>query len=220
MIHSVMEIMKAAFGDQVRFIGAPFEADHQLGYLYINGALDYIFTIDSDIMAFGTDVTKAINANGKCSIIKYDNLIEEIPNSLEVNPLIIRLSLPVLHHLGCFLGNDYIMHVHGNGKVKAKKFILSLADTDGNINRDDEIVYTAIDDAIKKKIPDEKERKAWMKRWYDAHAMFTNGPVFIFSSPNNKSLRDAILDDNHLFDVLIGQMCGTTQACNLDEEAT
>jgi 5'-3' exonuclease len=220
MIHTVMEVMKTAFGDQVHFIGAPFEADHQLGYLYINGALDYIFTIDSDIMVFGTDVIKAINANCKCSLIKYDNLIEEIPNSLNVNPPIVRLSLPILHHLGCFLGNDYIMRVHGNGKVKAKKFILSLADTDGNINPDEEIVYTAIDEAIKKKLPDEKERKAWMKHWYDAHAMFTNGPVFILSSPENKSLRDAILDDNYLFNVSIGQMCGTTQPWTLNEEAT
>ena len=188
MIHTVMEVMKAAFGDKVRFIGAPFEADHQLGYLYLNGALDYIFTIDSDIMAFGTNVTKAINANGKCSLIKFDDLLNEVPNKLKINPPIVRLNLPILHHLGCFLGNDYIMRVHGNGKGKAKNFISSLADANGNFTADEEILYNAIEDSIKKKITDDNDRKSWMKRWYDAHSMFTNGPVFILSIHDSQSL--------------------------------
>ena len=107
MIHTVMEIIKTAFGDRIHFIGAPFEADHQLGYLYFNGTLDYIFTIDSDIMAFVIHVTKAIDVNVKCLLIKYDDLLKEVPNILKADPQIVRLNLPVLHHLGCLLGNDY-----------------------------------------------------------------------------------------------------------------
>ena len=71
-------------------------------------------------MAFGIDVIKAIDVNGKCLLIKYENFLKEVPNKLKVDSQIVRLNLHVLHHLGCFLGNDYIMRIHGNSKVKAK----------------------------------------------------------------------------------------------------
>lgn len=69
MIKSVMNIMRAAFKEKVHFIGAPFEADHQLGNLYLQGAIDYIFTIDADIMVFGTNVIESLKADGKCALI-------------------------------------------------------------------------------------------------------------------------------------------------------
>ena len=138
-----MDALKKRFEEKVHFIGAPYEADHQLGFLALNGVIDYAYTIDSDIMTFGVDVIKAIKQDGRCELIKFEDLLCKVAKSMDLDkndPPILKLDKRILYHLGRFLGNDYIDQVHGNGKRKAKGFVSSLL-----VNQNDEGAFLTND---------------------------------------------------------------------------
>ena len=89
MISTIMSIKRKTFGeDQVVFIGAPFlEADHQLGYVFHQNIIDYIFTIDGDVIAFGVDVIKKSlhDSSGKCKLVEFADVVKDVPEQLNVN---------------------------------------------------------------------------------------------------------------------------------------
>jgi len=59
-------------------IGAPYEADHQLASLYKQGVVDYVVTIDSDLICLGVDVIIDMNlATSRCWPMTLDKLLSE-----------------------------------------------------------------------------------------------------------------------------------------------
>ena len=55
ILHQVVKRAKEVFGDNVVCIGSPFEADHQLAYLFHQNIIDYVVTVDSDLVCFGAE---------------------------------------------------------------------------------------------------------------------------------------------------------------------
>lgn len=160
-------------------------------------------------MVMGANVIKAMNRKDSCELVRFIDLQESVATKLNVNARIKKLDQSALHHLGCFLGNDYIKRAHQNGAVKAKKFIESLvkaqAQSQGNMAVRDLI----LDVLSREHHYDEEKKTQLLKLWGHAHAMYTHGPVFILK-PNNDgiSLREVIVDDHddESFTVSLGSM--------------
>lgn len=58
------------------YIIAPYESDPQLVYLYKSRQIDYIYSEDSDIVAFGArHVVKNLRLDKTCSLLNEDTII-------------------------------------------------------------------------------------------------------------------------------------------------
>ena len=204
MISTIITSLREAFKDKVFFIGAPFEADHQLGYLFKQHIIDYVFTVDGDIMAFGADVIKSLDSKGNCKLVEFEAILKDVPKALNIQATISKMTLLQLHHLACFLGNDYIDRVKGNGPAKAGNFIKAIAD-----HNDEQKIYDDIKNAVKDISSEEREKKDFIKQWYNSYSMFSKGPVFVIDpTVEGLSRRDALVAIDNPFSVTIGQMDG------------
>ena len=50
--------------------------------MYKQGIIDYVYTNDSDIIAFGTDLITNVSSNGKCWIMSFDNLMKRLEDKI------------------------------------------------------------------------------------------------------------------------------------------
>ena len=117
------------FGKNVVCVGAPFESDHQLASLYMQNAIDYVATIDSDLIVLGTNVIK-VNQDGSCILHKFkESLSTCLPDKFGRKGK--RWEKELLHHCGCFLGNDFIGRNPGNSIKHLSEFIMKITTENG-----------------------------------------------------------------------------------------
>lgn len=103
----------------VSLLGAPVEADWQLCHLIQNGSIQAIISIDTDIMLLSTgpvifdiQFDKAFNLKVKnCSVITQDHIAAVRRNFLKSGAAMSQLDL---YSLCIFIGNDYLVRLHGN----------------------------------------------------------------------------------------------------------
>lgn len=102
----------------VQFIVAPYEADAQLAYLYLQGRVEAVFTEDSDLLAFGVKVCFfKMDKNGLGFEVDLDKLsqVEELDfKKFDFDQLLTTCILS-----GC----DYLESIKGIGFKKAYKLV-------------------------------------------------------------------------------------------------
>ena len=75
IVYYVKEALLHKFKDKVVCVQAPFEADHQLVSLFKQRIIDYVHTIDSDIVALGADMIIGTKSDGTCWFMPANDLI-------------------------------------------------------------------------------------------------------------------------------------------------
>ena len=185
MVHDVITRARQTFGDSVRCVGSCFEADHQLAALFRQGIVNYVATIDSDL-----------NANsGKCWAMELSTLLtERLPSKFQT--VDVEWTHEILCHVTCFLGNDYIHRLYGNGPGKVKDFVKSLS-MPGN-GSFDSVIREKIDECSTRAELDTNQKKEnYFILWKRAYSMFRDGPAFIIHSINQEqSTTDAFFSGN------------------------
>ena len=86
---------------RVLCIGAPYEADWQLRQLELDGIIDAVVTVDSDLVAMGCSTFiynwDRLSDDGNCNIIRKEDVL-----------FLFELAELDFRHLCIFLGTDYI----------------------------------------------------------------------------------------------------------------
>jgi len=142
MIYDIKCQLEKKFGDKAVCVCAPYEADHQLAALFRQEAVDYVDTIDSDLICLGADMIIDTAANGQCWYMSVETLLKErLPKHYDTGAK--PWTLIVLAHISCILGNDYIKKVPGAGKKKVQEFMKMVVRDDGKLV-DDDILYNFI----------------------------------------------------------------------------
>ncbi|GFH55097.1 hypothetical protein CTEN210_11573 [Chaetoceros tenuissimus] len=204
LLYSLEQTMEKRFGKQhFVCIGSAFEADHQLASLSRQKIIDYVWTNDSDLSCLGCDVILNLKYNGQkkkyeCLLVKHQYLLtHQFPKEFEKKKWKedIRHSwnIDLLHHVACFLGNDFIERNPGNSISKVEKFIDNITEEDRTM-KSDEAIYSYIkNSALIPKGSKEKEANEWKEKWTDgkkiqhtklwkhAKGMFSDGPAFSIS---------------------------------------
>jgi 5'-3' exonuclease len=109
MLYEIKAKVAKAFGDKVSCVGSPYEVNNQLASLFNQGAIDYVVTIDSDLICLGSTVIIDMNKyTSECWIMSTISqfLSERLPEKFGTEGVL--WTAEILHHVGCFLGNDYI----------------------------------------------------------------------------------------------------------------
>eukprot|EP00956_Cyclotella_meneghiniana_P014527 scaffold21787_cov46-Cyclotella_meneghiniana.AAC.1 len=104
----------------IKVIQAPFEADWQLVELQRAGLIDNILSSDGDLFVLGGDriISELNYHSGACCFYQRDNILT-------------RISMGrgdysgELHALSCFLGNDYVNRLDGNGPARVRELMAS-----------------------------------------------------------------------------------------------
>ncbi len=176
-MYQVVKRAKEVFGDNVVCIGSPFEADHQLASLFHQNIIDYVVTVDSDLIFFGVDVIFEMNNKGECWMMITNKLLEtRLPQKIGTDDNVI-WTRDILNHMACFLGNDYIRRLYGNGPTKVKPFVDELwrkiKEPDGAV---EEFIRATIEKS--RDISTEEERSNH-RLWNQCRHMFKHGPAFV-----------------------------------------
>ena len=80
-LHSIVKGIADRFGEKAICVGAPFESDHQMASLSYQDVIDYVATIDSDLLALGTNVVTDVKPNGSCKVYNYaESISNTLPN--------------------------------------------------------------------------------------------------------------------------------------------
>ena len=209
-LHSIVEAITMKFKEKATCIGAPFESDNQMASLFLQGIVDYIATIDSDLLALGTDVLTDVKFDGSCQLYKYnESLSESLPNQIGRKGKYWEPQL--LHHCACFLGNDFIGRNPGNSISKMSNFVTGITDEDGMLKGENEIfdyilnetlVPTHCSEAVKQKWNDNDYKISHIKKWKEALDMFLFGPtLFIKPTDDTQSPREALWNRNYSLDL-------------------
>jgi len=75
---------------QIKFMVAPYEAEAQLVYLYLNKDIDYVMSEDSDLVVLGcTDILRQFKMNETIKHFSFDHLTK---NSLEVEQMFVKMG--------------------------------------------------------------------------------------------------------------------------------
>ena len=100
----------------IEYYVAPYEADAQLAYLYITGAVDFIITEDSDLLAFGVDLAFfKMDNNGNGYEVDLSK-IQKIKTFKDFDKEMLLIA--------CILsGCDYLESIKGIGFKKAVKMV-------------------------------------------------------------------------------------------------
>ena len=200
LLYSLKQTMEKRFGAQHFIcIGSAFEADHQLASLSRQKIIDYVWTNDSDLSCLGCDVLlnlKYSNSKKKyeCLLVKYQHLLtHQFPKEFEKKKwkehgIRQPWNADVLHHVACFLGNDFIERNPGNTSTKVETFIDNITESNGAMKRDKDIYLYIKNSALVPKGNKEKEVAEWKEKWTDekktqhtklwkyAKGMFSDGP--------------------------------------------
>jgi len=216
LLYSLKVEIKRRFREKAICIGAPFEADHQLGALTNQKITDYVFTNDSDLCVLGTDVVVNTKPDGKCWLMPRDKLMNErLPDRIGLRDK--AWSQEVFNHVACFLGNDFVPRIPGNSVKKLEHFIKNITNADGSIKGEDTVFGYIFQTALLPTNCNQEEKNTWdqckklahIKKWKEAKEMFVHGPAFIVKSDDaNVTFRDAI--KNGHFSVELGSMTGGT----------
>ena len=101
IIHTIIDTVRSTFGDKIKWVGAPFEADHQLAGLFKQNVIDMTVTIDSDLVCLGSDVIYDMSSAGSCWFTSLGKLLEErLPNKFETDDRI-KWTKKTLHNVFC-----------------------------------------------------------------------------------------------------------------------
>ena len=196
MVHDVITRAIRAFGDSVRCVGSCFEADHQLAALFRQGIVNYVATIDSDLICLGSNVIVNMDANsGKCWAMELSTLLtERLPSKFRTDD--VEWTHEILCHVACFLGNNYIHRLHGNGPGKVKDFVKSLS-MPGNESFDSVIREKINECSTRAELDTHQKKENHFILWKRAYSMFRDGPAFIVHSDNQEqSTIDAFFSGN------------------------
>jgi exonuclease-1 len=131
----LFEVLQMARSEKIRVVGAPFESDHQLHALQVQGIVDYVLSDDSDIPYLGCRSTiMRMSLNGKCCLVERDVLLNEtFPKLFEIRRSI---TLGKMQLFALCLGNDYVERVRGEGKMTTVAKIKSYLNLQTPVERD------------------------------------------------------------------------------------
>ena len=94
-----------------------------------------MFTNDSDLSVLGTDVILNTRSDKKCFVSRFNNLLNtQLPSS--IGPQGIPWNEAVLHHVACFLGNDFILRNPGNSVSKLEVFVKAITNIDRSLKNE------------------------------------------------------------------------------------
>ena len=206
MLYEIKVKVAKAFGDKVSCVGSPYEADQHLASLYNQGVVDYVVTTDSDLICLGSTVIIDMNKHtSECWIMSaFQLLSDRLPEKFGTEGVL--WTATILHHVGCFLGNDYIKRVPGNGPSRMKTFVEALSPL---VEADDEdgITQCIYNNALSAPKGNKTQKQDWesvaksdghFKLWTQAKNMFTHGPAFIIASNDlTQSVRSAFFDGEY-----------------------
>ena len=236
LLYSMIDAIKSTFKEKAVCIGAPFEADHQLASLSIQGVVDYVFSNDADLSMLGCNLITNVKDNGDCWYMSNHELMNYRFPALLGDPLV-PWNLGIVKQVCSFLGNDYLVRNPGNSPLRIKKFLKEIVGLDGSLVGDDEICqyllekcFTPTDCSKEDKLlwkPEEK-KMAHLKIWREAMEMFQHGPVFqikhlndpttldtnSFISTQQPSIRDALLTGEYKIE--LGSMNQTEVSWKLE----
>jgi|AntRauTorckE5430_2_1112549.scaffolds.fasta_scaffold03574_2 hypothetical protein len=214
LLFEIMESLKTRFKERVIFIGSPFEADHQLASLFKQEIIDYVFTNDSDLSVLGTDVILNTRSDKKCFVSRFSKLLNtQLPSS--IGPQGIPWNEEVLHHVACFLGNDFIRRNPGNSVSKLEEFVKAITNSDGSLKNEKDVFDYIFQTALIPTNCTREDKDKWtsdakilhIKLWKEAMPMFKHGPAFlVFPTHESVPLRDSIVSGE--FTVKLGSMAG------------
>ena len=161
-------------------------------------------TIDSDLICLGSTVIIDMNKyTSECWIMSTISqfLSERLPEKFGTEGVL--WTAEILHHVGCFLGNDYIHQksTTGNGPTRVKTFVEALAPLVEDDNEDG-ITQCIYKHALSAPKGNKTQKQEWenvakrdqqFKVWMHAKNMFTHGPAFIIASNDRtQSVRSAL----------------------------
>lgn len=107
------EVIKYCEKEDIRYIGAPFEADSQIISLFAQGIVDYALTEDSDIPLQGaTKTIMRLSASGKCCLVQRILECSDLKTAFKSDR---DLTQEDLTYFSCFQGNDYVPNTRGEG---------------------------------------------------------------------------------------------------------
>ena len=98
-----------------------------------------------------------------------------------------------------------------NGPSKAKLFLMSITDDNGNLIANEHDIYNQIENAVKDvNIEDQGQTKELIVQWYNAFTMFSKGPVFSITPTIDglASSCNAIIQEGQPYKVSLHQMTG------------
>ena len=114
----------------IKVVSSPFETDWQLLEAQRAGLINVIISDDGDLFVMGGDniVSMLDYRTGRCCLYKRDDILSR-PS---MGSGAFAEELPAL---SCFLGNDYLPRLHGNGVVTVRKLMERFVecDTDGQV---------------------------------------------------------------------------------------
>ena len=141
MIHDIKCKLEKKFGEKVVCVCAPYEADHQLAALFHQKIIDYVHTIDSDLICLGADMIIDTTVSGDCWYMDVQTFLEKrLPKHYGTGNK--RWTLEVLAHVTCILKK-----VPGAGKRKVTEFMSAVVNNDGDLVNDS-VLYSHIRDQI------------------------------------------------------------------------
>lgn len=113
------EVVNMAKEEGMPVVGAPFEADHQIVSLAMQGVVDYVFTDDSDLPFIGSPETiMRLSLGGKCCLVSLNDLLnKKMPSQVGSGR---PFNLYDMALFSCFLGNDYVHRLANNGVAASK----------------------------------------------------------------------------------------------------
>eukprot|EP01047_Picozoa_sp_COSAG01_P040457 COSAG01_NODE_3408_length_6127_cov_61.919210_6_plen_584_part_00 len=177
VVQATMATVRTA--GSARYIQAPYEADSQLALLDQLGVVDYVLTVDSDLVVLGVQrcLLKFNVQNGEADLIEHAALFE--PTTAHTDPLLRAFAAHGRDALLLFslaAGTDYNKFA-GVGPGIARQIIVKLA-SEGQISS--ETVLTA---AIAAATDGDARRSAYVERFHGGWAAFRHAVAFdVFSS--------------------------------------
>ena len=223
MIYDIKCELEKKFGEKVVCVCAPYEADHQLAALFRQNIIDYVHTIDSDLICLGADMIIDTTVAGDCWYMDVQTFLEK-RLAKHYNTGNKRWTLNVLAHVTCILGNDYIKKVPGAGKKKVIEFMKEVVSNDGEL-ANDAVLYNHIRDNIidkpthvsaidKTMWKSDEHKKKHIKLWMESVSMFLYGPVFLVEpSLSGMSPREAMFVGDYT--IKFGSMNGEVMTWEL-----
>ncbi len=217
LLYELKMAIKRHFGANSISVGSFSEADHQLGSLFHQGIIDYVYSNDSDLILLGVDLITNVTTSGTCWFMSFEGLKQRMLTSVRCNKTII-WSDELLHFVACFLGNDFLPRNPGNTPGRLSHFVQYITDDDGRIKHTgndafwEYIRYTVLEPIhcsaeIKQYWNTDNKRLGHIKKWMEALAMFSDGPAFFIEvDDTNSSIRDAF--KNGEFKTYIGSVKG------------
>jgi 5'-3' exonuclease len=159
--------------NDIRTVGAPFEADWQLLELERSGIAAGILTVDSDLIPLG----------GELVILKHDNTLK-LPCQVAIRSQVLETAdmeeADFLRY--CFLlGTDYLLRIPGNGKATVLKLMRKWQSRNEEIEFVDFVLAS-----VPTKVNNSEFKVKYRERWQLNENLFLYPPVFrIFPCSND-----------------------------------